>query len=117
MIDEEARTILGMMRFDSVRMMQDTKSLSGGERMRLRFAIVFGLKPDLIILDEPTNHIDEVTWEILLHACSTTKSSVLLVSHDYEFIEAFKPSVYWLINDQKIVPRHKDLNTLLEEIK
>jgi ATP-binding cassette subfamily F protein uup len=117
MIDEEARTILGMMRFDSVRMMQDTKSLSGGERMRLRFAIVFGLKPDLIILDEPTNHIDEVTWEILLHACSTTKSSVLLVSHDYEFIEAFKPTVFWLINNQKIEPRHKDLNTLLEEIK
>ena len=52
--------------------------------------------PDLIILDEPTNHIDEVTWEVLLQACQTSKSTILLVSHDYEFIEAFEPSVFWL---------------------
>lgn len=117
LIEEEGRTVLGMMRFDSVRMNQPTKSLSGGERMRLRFAIVFGLKPDLIILDEPTNHIDEVTWEILLQACVTSKSTILLVSHDYEFIEAFSPSVFWVIHGQKVQARYKELNTLLEEIK
>ena len=85
--------------------------------MRLRFAIVFGLKPDLIILDEPTNHIDEVTWEVLLQACQLSKSTILLVSHDYEFIEAFNPTVFWLIHGQKVEARHKELNTLLEEIK
>ncbi|MEI8062025.1 MAG: ABC-F family ATP-binding cassette domain-containing protein [bacterium] len=115
--DEDARTALGKMKFDSDRMNQQVKSLSGGERMRLRFAIVFGLKPDLIILDEPTNHIDEVTWEILLLACQTSKSTILLVSHDYEFIEAFNPTVFWLIHGQKVEARHKDLNTLLDEIK
>jgi ATPase subunit of ABC transporter with duplicated ATPase domains len=116
-IDEDARTALGKMKFDSDRMNQQVKSLSGGERMRLRFAIVFGLKPDLIILDEPTNHIDEVTWEVLLQACQTSKSTILLVSHDYEFIEAFEPTVFWLIHGQKVEARHKDLNTLLDEIK
>lgn len=115
--DEDARTALGKMKFDSDRMNQQVKSLSGGERMRLRFAIVFGLKPDLIILDEPTNHIDEVTWEVLLQACQTSKSTILLVSHDYEFIEAFDPSVFWLIHGQKVEARYKDLNTLLDEIK
>ncbi len=116
-MDEDARTALGKMKFDSDRMNQQVKSLSGGERMRLRFAIVFGLKPDLIILDEPTNHIDEVTWEILLQACQLSKSTILLVSHDYEFIEAFEPTVFWVIHDQKVLARHKDLNTLLDEIK
>lgn len=116
-LEEDARTALGKMRFDKDRMDQHVKSLSGGERMRLRFAIVFGLKPDLIILDEPTNHIDEVTWEILLQACQTSKSTILLVSHDYEFIEAFNPSVFWVIHGQKVQARHKDLNTLLDEIK
>ena len=40
-------------------------SLSGGERMRLRFAIVFGLKPDLIILDEPFSGLDPVNSNLI----------------------------------------------------
>ena len=115
-IDTDAQAVLGAMRFDVARMKTATKNLSGGERMRLRFAITFGLKPDLIILDEPTNHIDEVTWEILLEACVNSKSSILLVTHDYEFIQAFKPNLFWVMNQQKIVARHKDLEILLEEL-
>lgn len=117
MIDQEARSVLGMMKFDTPRMIAPIKNLSGGERMRLRFAIVFGQKPDLIILDEPTNHIDEVTWEILLEVCKTSKSTILLVSHDYEFIEAFAPNMFWVIHNQTVLPRHKELNELLEELK
>jgi ATPase subunit of ABC transporter with duplicated ATPase domains len=104
------------MRFDVTRMKTNVQNLSGGERMRLRFAIAFGLKPDFIILDEPTNHIDEVTWEILLQACKNSKSSILLVTHDYEFIQEFNSSVFWMIHDQKVVARHKELDTLLEEL-
>ncbi|MDQ5961689.1 MAG: family ATP-binding cassette protein, partial [Patescibacteria group bacterium] len=70
-----------------------------------------------IILDEPTNHIDEVTWEILLEACKTSKSTILLVSHDYEFIEAFAPSMFWVVHNQTVLPRHKELGELLEEMK
>ncbi|MBP6856699.1 MAG: ABC-F family ATP-binding cassette domain-containing protein [Candidatus Pacebacteria bacterium] len=117
MIDQEARSVLGMMKFDTPRMISPIKNLSGGERMRLRFAIVFGQRPDLIILDEPTNHIDEVTWEILLEACKTSKSTILLVSHDYEFIEAFAPTMFWVVHNQTVLPRHKELGELLEEMK
>jgi ATPase subunit of ABC transporter with duplicated ATPase domains len=116
-LDTDAQSALGAMRFDLARMITPAKNLSGGERMRIRFAITFGKKADFIILDEPTNHIDEVTWEILLHACSISKSSILLVTHDYEFIEAFKPSVFWMIHDHKILERHKELDVLLEEMK
>ncbi len=115
-IDTDARAALGAMKFDLSRMETPTHNLSGGERMRLRFALVFGQKPDFLILDEPTNHIDEVTWEILLQACINFKGSILLVTHDYEFIKAFNPSVFWLIHNHKLVPRYKELDVLLEEI-
>ena len=115
--DEEARAVLGSMRFNTDKMSVQIKNLSGGERMRLRFGIVFGGKSDVIIFDEPTNHLDEVTWEILLSACKNSKSTILLVSHDYEFIESFNPSVFWVIHNQSVVPRYKDLGDLLEEIK
>lgn len=112
----DAQAALGAMKFDTARMTTPTKHLSGGERMRLRFALVFGQKPHFILLDEPTNHIDEVTWEILLQACLNSKSSILLVTHDYEFIKAFNPTVFWMVHGQKIEARYKDLDVLLEEI-
>lgn len=115
-LEEEARASLGAMRFNSDKMVMKTKDLSGGERMRLRFAIVFGQKPDFLILDEPTNHLDETTWEILLQACNTSKSTILLVSHDYEFIEAFNPGVFWVMGNQTVTPRYKELSLLLEEM-
>ncbi|HEY1037570.1 MAG TPA: ABC-F family ATP-binding cassette domain-containing protein [Candidatus Paceibacterota bacterium] len=112
----EARAALGAMRFDLKKMNTPIEGLSGGERMRLRFALVFGAKPDFLILDEPTNHIDEVTWEVLLFACKQSKSTILLVSHDYEFIQEFGPSVFWMIQGQSVVPRYKELGDLLEEM-
>ncbi len=112
----EGRSVMGAMRFSGDRMDATVGSMSGGERMRLRFAIVFGLKPDLLILDEPTNHIDEVTWEVLLEACKASKSTILLVSHDYEFCEAFEPDVFWMMKDNSVVERYKDLPTLLKEM-
>lgn len=113
----DAQAALGAMKFDAPRMSTATKNLSGGERMRVRFAIVFGLKADFIVLDEPTNHIDEVTWEILLEACTNSKSSLLLVTHDYEFIKAFNPTLFWMLHQRTVVPRHKELDVLLEELK
>ncbi|HYC34166.1 MAG TPA: ABC-F family ATP-binding cassette domain-containing protein [Candidatus Paceibacterota bacterium] len=116
-MEEDARAVLGSMRFNTDKMSVPIRNLSGGERMRLRFGIVFGRKPDVIIFDEPTNHLDEVTWEILLAACRNSKSTILLVSHDYEFIESFRPSVFWVIHKHTVVPRHKDLGDLLKELE
>lgn len=115
--DERARSILGLMRFSKEKMTTLIKNLSGGERMRVRFALVFGTNPDFLILDEPTNHLDEITWEILLGACNASKSTILLVTHDYEFIESLESKVFWLIHKQTVQERHKDLEQLIEEIK
>jgi len=115
--ESQAQAALGAMKLDSLRMKIPSGQLSGGERMRIRFAIAFGKKPDLIILDEPTNHIDEITWEILLTACRETKSAILLVTHDYEFIQEFEPSFFWMFKNHKIVTRHKEIDVLLEEMR
>jgi len=115
--DKESRAALGAMKFAVEKMATPTGQLSGGERMRLRFAIVFGTNPDFIILDEPTNHLDEVTWQILLDACNNSKSTILLVTHDYEFIQDLKSKVFWLIKSQTIKERHKDLEELIEELR
>lgn len=114
---KKARSVLGMMKFSPQKMDTPIKSLSGGERMRVRFGLVFGAQPDFIILDEPTNHLDEVTWQILLDACNTSKSTILLVTHDYEFINELEEKVFWLIKNQTIKEHHKDLEEIVEELK
>ncbi len=115
--DEKGRAALGAMKFDADKMDTPIAMLSGGERMRIRFALVFGTNPDFIVLDEPTNHLDEVTWQILLDACNASKSTILLVTHDYEFINEFKSKVFWLIKNQSIKERHKDLEEIIEELR
>lgn len=117
LVDEEARAALGAMKFDADTMETPLGSLSGGQRMRVRFALVFGEKPDVLILDEPTNHLDEVTWEILLNACNASKSTLLLVTHDHEFIHALTSKLFWVLHDGVVVERHKDLDTLIEELR
>jgi ATPase subunit of ABC transporter with duplicated ATPase domains len=84
--------------------------------MRVRFALVFGKKAEFIIFDEPTNNLDEVTWEIFLSACKQSKASILLVTHDYEFIEEFEPDFFLAIKGQSIDVRHKALEDILADI-
>jgi ATP-binding cassette subfamily F protein 3 len=115
--DQKAKAALGAMKYSSEKMDTKTGNLSGGERMRLRFALVFGAQPDFIILDEPTNNLDEVTWQILLDTCNSTTATILLVTHDYEFINELKNKTFWLIKNQGILERHKDLEEIVEELK
>lgn len=113
---ERASRALGMMKFTKERGTVPVSRLSGGERMRVRFALVFGAQPTFILLDEPTNHLDEVTWEILLEAVNSSPSTILLVTHDYEFIESIEQKIFWVMQKNTIEERHKDLSQLVEEI-
>lgn len=114
--DEKARAILGSVKFDLDRMERPLESLSGGERMRLKFAIVFGMNPDIIVLDEPTNHVDITTWDILLDQCNNTKATLVLVSHDEEFIEKLENKLFFVLSKSEFRVRHKSLDELLTEL-
>jgi ATPase subunit of ABC transporter with duplicated ATPase domains len=113
---KRGRGVLGQMKFNLKKMETPIGSLSGGERMRVRFALVFGSNPDFIILDEPTNHLDEVTWEILLDACNHSRSTILLVTHDHEFIDGLSEKEFWVIAKQHIIARHADLEEIIQEL-
>ena len=81
---EKALLGLGFERDDFQR---QTKAFSGGWRMRIELAKILLQKPDLILLDEPTNHIDieSVTW--LEHFLLNKAKAVIVISHDRAFID------------------------------
>ena len=81
-----ARKILAGLGFTAAMQEQPTKAFSGGWRMRISLAQALFVRPTLLLLDEPTNHLDlnAVLW--LGDFLSKWKKTVLVVSHDQEFL-------------------------------
>jgi ATP-binding cassette subfamily F protein uup len=90
MVNGRSRHVLGYLQdflFHPKRAMTPVKALSGGERNRLLLAKLF-LKPsNLLILDEPTNDLDVETLELLEEMVDSYQGTVLLVSHDRQFVD------------------------------
>ncbi|QKJ86636.1 ABC transporter ATP-binding protein [Paramixta manurensis] len=90
MVNGKPRHVLGYLQdflFHPKRAMTPVRALSGGERNRLLLARLF-LKPsNLLILDEPTNDLDVETLELLEELIEDYQGSVLLVSHDRQFVD------------------------------
>lgn len=72
--------------FDPARMMTQIGSLSGGEKNRLMLAKIFSAPANLLVLDEPTNDLDIETIEILESVLVSFPGTILIVSHDREFL-------------------------------
>ena len=85
--DGEARTALGAFLFSGEDVFKTVDMLSGGERVRLALCKIFKKKPNFLILDEPTNHMDIVGKETLEDMLADFSGTVLLVSHDRYFIK------------------------------
>ncbi|MDF1781797.1 MAG: ATP-binding cassette domain-containing protein [Alcanivoracaceae bacterium] len=73
--------------FEPARIRQPVKSLSGGERNRLLLAKLFTRSFNLLVLDEPTNDLDAETLELLEEQLVQYQGTLLLVSHDREFLD------------------------------
>lgn len=87
--EEKARRILASFQFYQEDVNKRVESLSGGERMKIKLAELLQQKINTLIFDEPTNHIDIPTKEVLEDAIDDFEGTLIFVSHDRYFINKF----------------------------
>lgn len=93
MTEKEVRNILGMYLFPGKLASQRVSDLSGGEKTRLVLAELLQSRPNFLVLDEPTNHMDVQAKETLESAFQAYTGTILFVSHDRYFIRQVAQSV------------------------
>ena len=75
---------------------EDPATLSGGEARRAALARVLAAAPDILLLDEPTNHLDLPAIEWLEQELRTSRSALVLISHDRRFLQNLSRTTVWL---------------------
>jgi ABC transport system ATP-binding/permease protein len=101
-----ARHVIGYLQdflFSPERIMSPVSSLSGGERNRLLLAKLFVLPSNVLVLDEPTNDLDVETLELLEERLLNYNGTILLVSHDREFLNNVVTSTIVFEGDGRLV--------------
>ncbi len=93
-IRTKIRDILGAFMFGGEASDKKVKVLSGGEKTRLAMIRMLLEPVNLLILDEPTNHLDMATKDILKQAIKDFDGTVIVVSHDREFLDGLVEKVY-----------------------
>lgn len=104
LLRNDVRSALGAFLFSGEEAEKKMGQLSGGERVRLELCILFYTKPNFLILDEPTNHMDLVGKEALEKMLINYEGTVLFVSHDRYFIDRVATGI--LAMEEKSVCRH-----------
>ena len=105
MFNGSTRHVLGYRQdflFPPARSRTPVKALSGGEKNRLLLAKLFVKPSNLLILDEPTNDLDVETLELLEELVANYEGTILLVSHDREFIDNTATSIWAFEGEQRI---------------
>ena len=98
--EPKVRAKLGAFGFSKELADNKIKSLSGGEKARLLFAIMSFDAPHLLLLDEPTNHLDIDAREALVQALNNYEGAIVIVSHDPNMVERVADRL-WVVRDGK----------------
>ena len=99
MLREQVRSALGSFLFSQEEVEKKMGQLSGGEKVRLALCKLFQTKPNLLILDEPTNHMDMLGKEALEQMLKDYEGTVLFVSHDRYFISQVATGILEFASD------------------
>ena len=108
------RTILGSFLFSNDDVSKKIKVLSGGERARVSLCKLLLEPYNLLVMDEPTNHLDITSKELLKKALMDYDGSLIVVSHDREFLQGLTQKVYEF-RGKTIKEYYGDVNTFLSE--
>ncbi len=106
--EQELRNYLGGFGFSGDTVNSVIAPMSGGEKARLALSLIVWQKPNLLLLDEPSNHLDVDTREALATALAEFAGSVLLVSHDRHLLRTTVDS-FWIVADGAVQEFDGDL--------
>lgn len=110
----KVRDMLGAFLFRGDDVEKKVKVLSGGERNRLALCRLLLQPINVLVMDEPTNHLDIKSKNVLKAALQNFEGTLLLVSHDRDFLQGMANTVYEF-KDQKIREYLGDINFFLEQ--
>nr|WP_247741741.1 ABC-F family ATPase [Endozoicomonas sp. G2_1] len=97
--EQVVRGFLGRLLFSADDIKKSVKVLSGGEQGRMLFGKIMMQKPNILIMDEPTNHMDMESIESLNMALDLYEGTIIFVSHDREFVSSIATRVIELKED------------------
>jgi ATP-binding cassette subfamily F protein 3 len=115
-IRTKIKDLLGAFMFSGDAIDKKVKLLSGGERTRLAMLKLLLQPVNLLILDEPTNHLDIKTKDILKDALKAFDGTLILVSHDRDFLDGLATKVFEFGN-KRIKEHFEDINGFLRNKK
>ena len=111
--DTTLRALLGMFGLTGEKAFQPAGTLSGGEKTKLALAQLVAGRHNLLLLDEPTNNLDPPSREAVAVALAGWPGSMVVVSHDAEFVERLAPQRVLLMPDGDVDYWHDDLADLI----
>ena len=112
--EAQRRTRLGALGFGADKADTKARNLSGGEKARLLFARAAFHGPHLLILDEPSNHLDVDSREALVRALSDYEGAVILISHDRHLLEASVDRL-WIVREGTVGVYDGDMDSYRAE--
>ena len=92
-------------------------ALSGGEKNRLMLAVALAKASNFLVLDEPTNDLDMDTLDLLQEVLDEYQGTILIVSHDRDFLDKVATSLLYMKGDGSIVEHIGSYTELLEKVK
>ncbi|KCZ52697.1 ABC-F family ATP-binding cassette domain-containing protein [Hyphomonas pacifica] len=104
----KVRAAAAAMGFPHEKVETNVEKLSGGEKVRLLLGLMSAEAPHILILDEPTSHLDIDSREALIYALNDFPGAVLLITHDVYLAEATADRL-WLVKDGRASPYDGDL--------
>lgn len=99
---KRVRSVLGRFLFSGDRVFQQIQTLSGGEKTRLALAKMVLDGPNLLVLDEPTSHLDVLSRNIIGESLGHYPGTIIAVTHDVEFVRALKPDTLLFMPEGKL---------------